>query len=80
MRANISLAARNCVRAQTMLQPRSQGPNAGKTFVLRVERRKFRTAKRTSATRSGVVQSPSMYDSPIPISAPVNARRKNRSS
>ena len=33
--------------------------------------RKFRTATRTSATRSGVVQSPSMYDSPIPISAPV---------
>ena len=42
--------------------------------------RRLRSISRTSGTRSGVVQSPSMKDSPRPMSPPVSARRKNRSS
>ena len=42
--------------------------------------RRLRSISRANGTRSGVVQSPSMKDSPMPMSLPVSVRRKNRSS
>ena len=68
----VAQAARDAAR-----QPAQRARRSGSA---RRARRRLRSISRTSGTRSGVVQSPSMNDSPMPMSLPVSARRKNRSS